>query len=160
MQLSETPRFHYGGFIFNDHLPFSLDSCFLGKYITPRPVFDISYTHLKFNKSAIDLIMHPGTKKISILRHPVSHFRSSWMYFQSQLGKLRDAGRVTKVFPQDSTPEQEMEIFLENPAFFKKWLSFDDALYMFIINAQLGFFGYPRYGFKNQVVRLKWLYLV
>ena len=107
-------------------------------------MFDISYTHLKFNKSAIDLIMHPEVKKISILRHPVAHFRSSWMYFQPQLQELRNIGRTTEKFPVDSTPEQEMEIFLQNPAFFKNWLSYDDALFMFIINAQLGFFGYPR----------------
>ena len=94
----------------------------------------------------MDLIMHPKTKKISILRHPVSHFRSSWMYFKKQLEVLRNMGRSTKVFPEDSTPEQEMEIFLENPAYFKNWLSYDDPLYMLIINSQLGFFGYPRYG--------------
>ena len=45
-------------------------------------------------------------------------------------------GRSTKVFPEDSTPEQEMEIFLENPAYFKNWLSYDDPLYMLIINGK------------------------
>ena len=72
-------------------------------------------------------------------------YHSSWMYFQPQLDELRNVGRATKIFPEDSTPEQEMELFLENPAYFMNWLPYDDALFMFIINSQLGFFGYPTY---------------
>ena len=88
--------------------------------------------------------MHSEARKISILRHPVAHFRSSWVYFNMQLEELRNVGREIKIFPADSTPEQEMELFLENPNDLINRLSYDNPLFMFILNAQLGFFGYPR----------------
>ena len=99
---------------------------------------------MKYNKTAVDTIMHPEAKKISILRHPIAHFRSSWVYFNVHLAELRNVGREIKIFPEDSTPEQEMELFLENSNDLINRLSYDNPLFMFILNAQLGFFGYPR----------------
>ena len=58
-----------GGIWFiNGFLPFNDDVCFLGKEIPNRPKIDISSIHIRFNKTAIDGIMQPDVKKISVLR--------------------------------------------------------------------------------------------
>ena len=36
-----------GMFFLNGYMPFSEKVCFLGKDIKPRPIFDISYVHMK-----------------------------------------------------------------------------------------------------------------
>ena len=54
-----------GGFFFNNqYMPFNAETCYLGKNVNPRPVFDISYVHMRYNKTAIDYLMHPDHKVI------------------------------------------------------------------------------------------------
>ena len=81
------------------YMPFNEESCFMGRDIADRPKFDISYVHMRYipncskimvrnlfqsfyfsryNKTAIDNVMHPETFKISILRHPYDNFISAW----------------------------------------------------------------------------------
>ena len=47
-------------FFENGYMPFTLDTCFLGRDIPDRPKMDISYVHMKYNKTAVDEVMHPG----------------------------------------------------------------------------------------------------
>ena len=52
-----------GGFFFeNQYLPFTAETCFLGNNLEPRPVFDISYVHMRYNRTAVNLLMHPDHK--------------------------------------------------------------------------------------------------
>ena len=86
------------------YMPFNEESCFMGRDIPNRPKFDISYVHMRYiiylifitlyiswreiffqsscisryNKTAIDNVMHPETFKISILRNPYDNFISAW----------------------------------------------------------------------------------
>ena len=43
--------------------------------------FDMSTVHLRYNRSYLDRMMKNGTKYISILRDPVSHFESAFVFF-------------------------------------------------------------------------------
>ena len=52
-----------GGLFFeNQYMPFNAESCYLGQTLNPRPVFDISYVHMRYNRTAINLLMHPDHK--------------------------------------------------------------------------------------------------
>lgn len=65
--MGETPN---GALFFiNGYMPFNENVCFLGRDIEPTPTFDISYVHMRYNKTAIDKLMHPETRKVSILRN-------------------------------------------------------------------------------------------
>ena len=44
----------------NAYMPFNAETCFLGRGIKNRPKFDISYVHMRYNKTAIDELMQPG----------------------------------------------------------------------------------------------------
>ena len=58
-----------GGIWFiNSYLPFSENVCFLGRDIPNRPRIDISACHIRYNKTAIDTVLQPYNRKISILR--------------------------------------------------------------------------------------------
>ena len=59
------------------------------KDIKNRPKFDISLVHMRYNKTAINEVMHKDMKKISILRDPVDNFISSWRYYSKLTEKLR-----------------------------------------------------------------------
>jgi len=66
--MGETPN---GALFFiNGYMPFNEDVCFFGRDIKPRPRFDIAYPHMRYNKTAIDDLMHPNVRKVSILRDP------------------------------------------------------------------------------------------
>jgi len=72
-------------FFVNGYMPFRIEACWLGRNIKPTPIFDISYVHMRYNKTAVDKLMHPKTKKISILREPKTNFISSWKYYRHGL---------------------------------------------------------------------------
>ena len=56
-----------GGFFFeNQYMPFNAETCYLGRNIEPRPVYDISYVHMRYNKTAINHLMHPDHKVCEI----------------------------------------------------------------------------------------------
>ena len=57
-------------FFENGYMPFNLDTCFLGRDIPDRPKMDISYVHMKYNKTAVDEVMHPGM----ILKYKIMHY--------------------------------------------------------------------------------------
>lgn len=58
-----------GGIWFiNSYLPFNENVCFLGKNIPDRPRIDISAVHIRYNKTAIDRVLQPNNRKISLLR--------------------------------------------------------------------------------------------
>ena len=59
-------------------MPFTEETCFLGKDIPNRPKIDISSIHIRYNKTAIDRVMQPDVKKISVLRY-VSNWQN-WPY--------------------------------------------------------------------------------
>ena len=61
--------------------------------------FDISTIHIRYNRSYLDRMMKNGTKYVSILRDPVSHFESAFDFF----GHYKDAKKsvesaITKWF--------------------------------------------------------------
>jgi len=110
-----------GGFFFaNAYMPFNAETCFLGSNLPKRPLFDISYVHMRYNKTAINMLMHPDHKKITILRDPFENFISSWRYYpgfyldmRKRLPMYAPGG---KTFPGSSTDADflsEMEEFLE-----------------------------------------------
>ena len=81
-----------GGIWFiNSYLPFSENVCFLGRDIPNRPRIDISACHIRYNKTAIDTVLQPYNRKISILRSVFS-FGSWWLKypnpFQEPAGQL------------------------------------------------------------------------
>ena len=47
-------------FFANAYMPFTAETCFLGRDIKNRPKFDISFVHMRYNKTAIDEVMQPG----------------------------------------------------------------------------------------------------
>ena len=52
-----------GGFFFeNGYMPFNAETCFLGRNLQPRPLFDISYVHMRYNRTAVNLLMQPNHK--------------------------------------------------------------------------------------------------
>ena len=53
------------------------------------PKFDISYVHMRYNKTAVSEVMNDEVKKISILRDPSENFISSWRYYSKLTEKLR-----------------------------------------------------------------------
>ena len=53
------------------------------------PKFDISYVHMRYNKTAVDEVMNDEVKKISILRDPAENFVSSWRYYSKLTEKIR-----------------------------------------------------------------------
>ena len=68
-------EFGNGGLFFlNGYLPFNEKFCHLGRDIPKSPPFDISFVHLRYNKEAIERVMKPNAKKVSILRHPEQNF--------------------------------------------------------------------------------------
>jgi len=63
------------------HVPISGEKdCWIGKHLNMK--FNISTQHLKYDKNLIDSVMHPGYKRISIIREPTSNFISSYRYYQ------------------------------------------------------------------------------
>ena len=71
-------------FFINGYMPFNEDLCFLGRDIENRPKFDISYIHMRYNKTAVDNVMHPDSFKLTILRDPLTNFVSSWKYYKER----------------------------------------------------------------------------
>ena len=55
-------------FFRTDYLPFSSDDCYLGRDVQPSPKFDISFVHLRYNREAIEKVLKPDMKKVTILR--------------------------------------------------------------------------------------------
>ena len=76
-------------FFANGELPFNLDVCFVGRDFKQRPKFDLSFVHMKYNRTAVDELMQPDTFKVSILRDPVENFISSWRYYNGLIKDLR-----------------------------------------------------------------------
>lgn len=121
----------------------------MGQNLENRPKFDISYVHMRYNKTAVDMVMQPDTKKISILRNPLDNFVSSWRYYN---GLMKDMRRMLPMYAEDhkefiETKDadfiSEMEQFLLDPHKYLKPLHFDHGAYMFTYHPQLLFFGYP-----------------
>lgn len=141
-----------GGLFFtNAYMPFSAETCFMGQNLENRPKFDISYVHMRYNKTAVDIVMQPDTKKISILRNPLDNFVSSWRYYN---GLMKDMRRMLPMYAEDhkefiETKDadfiSEMEQFLLDPHKYLKPLHFAHGAYMFTYHPQLLFFGYPTY---------------
>ena len=78
-----------GMFFANAYMPFNAETCFFGSSIKNRPLFDISYVHMRYNKTAVEMVMKPDTKKITILRNPLDNFISSWRYYNGLMKDMR-----------------------------------------------------------------------
>jgi len=52
-----------GGFFFkNGFMPFTAETCYMGRNLPDQPKFDISYVHMRYNKTAVNEVMHPDHK--------------------------------------------------------------------------------------------------
>lgn len=137
-------EFGNGGLFFlNGYLPFHDGFCYLGKHIENRPGFDMSFVHLRYNKEAIEKVMKPNTKKISILRHPEANFISSYRYYAHMMMRMRSKLRsYNETHPRF---DEEISEFLESPRHHLSQFHYDSNEYMFTMNPQFLFFGYPSY---------------
>ena len=89
--------------------------------------------------------MHPDIHKITILRHPLSNFMSGWRYYQKQfLSKLIESLTPDRIGDSAVTYLTEMELFLSNPRKYLKPFEYHSGAYLFTVNPQMVFFGYPR----------------
>jgi len=102
--------------------------------------------------------MHPNTFKISILRDPVSNFMSSWKYYNGLLQELRKDvnSKISPKIDFERSPNfnLEMETFLKSPWEYLSNFPYQHAAYLFVVNPQLIFFGFPTYLLKNFETRL------
>lgn len=133
-------------FFLNGYMPFNEDVCFLGRDIPDRPRFDISYVHMKYNRTAIDRLMQLNTFKISILRDPLANFMSSWKYYNGLTKELRDKVNddiVPKLDKEKPDFYKEMDQFLTKPWEYLESFSFGHSAYLFGVNPQMVFFGFP-----------------
>ena len=123
--------------------------------------FDISFSHMRYNKTAVDVIFKPETFKFSILRNPIEQFLSSYLYYRNWTNSL-----TSKILGKDGILHinSELERFLKVAIFYilrkifqKKthnwkifqnpWKYLDQIPYEFtrdlIVNPQMVYFGYP-----------------
>lgn len=152
--MGETPN---GALFFiNGYMPFNENVCFLGRDIEPTPTFDISYVHMRYNKTAIDKLMHPETRKVSILRDPVANFMSSWKYYHGLTKEMRLLLEIPPIDGNEKTPDfiPEMEKFLKDPWTYLNPWPYSHSAYLFTLNPQLIFFGHPSYLLRNTEQRL------
>ena len=144
-----------GGLFFeNGFMPFNLETCYLGANVPEQKKFDISLVHMRYNKTAVDQLMHPNHKKITILREPTTYFISSWRYYSNFYPKLRKNLPLyeNKVFDADSSDADflgEMEDFLKKPLEYLGNVPFSHGSHFFLYNPQMVFFGYPSYLLKT-----------
>ena len=137
-------------FFLNGYMPFSLEACWLGRNIKPnKPIFDFSYAHMRYNKTAVDAIMHPKTKKISILRDPTTNFISSWKYYSHLTEQMRQTLNIPRSADGSIDFIKEIEKFLIDPWGFLNPFAYSHSAYLFIINPQFIFFGKPSYLLRN-----------
>ena len=74
---------------------------------------------MRYNRTAVEMVMKPDTKKISILRDPLTNFVSSWRYYNGLMKDMRQSlpmYRINhKVFieTKDADFISEMEEFLK-----------------------------------------------
>jgi len=152
--MGETPN---GALFFiNGYMPFNEEVCFLGRDIKPRPAFDISYVHMRYNRTAVDRLMHSETRKVTILRDPMDNFMSSWKYYHGLTKEMREMLKVPPLDGNEKTPDfmTEMDIFLKAPwGYLEPW-HYAHSAYLFTVNPQLIFFGQPSYLLRNKESRL------
>jgi len=139
-------------FFLNGYLPFNENLCFLGRDIPDRPLFDISYVHMRYNRTAVDRVMKKDVFKVSILRDPLSNFMSSWKYYNGLTKEMRVKIRED-MKPEDRGKDDnknanfygEMDQFLTKPWDYLESFHFAHSAYLFVVNPQFLFFGYPSY---------------
>lgn len=145
-------------FFINQYMSFNEDLCFLGRDLPDRPRFDISYIHMRYNKTAVDNVMHEDTFKITILRDPMTNFMSSWKYYNGLTVDLREkVNRDTGIDDWEKNPDfyKEMDQFLTKPWGYLESFPFEHSAYFFTANPQFLFFGKPSYLLKSDERRLE-----
>ena len=77
--------------------------------------FDISFSHMRYNKTAVDVIFKPETFKFSILRNPIEQFLSSYLYYRNWTNSL-----TSKILGKDGILHinSELERFLKVSIFY------------------------------------------
>ncbi|XP_072050446.1 galactose-3-O-sulfotransferase 2-like [Amphiura filiformis] len=77
--------------------------------------YDMVAVHLRYNRTAMDTFMKPGTKYITIIRDPGYQFESAFSHFQ-----MDDAyGEENKVY---NTTQERIVHFLQNPEYYREKL--------------------------------------
>ena len=107
----------------------------------PGAHYELLANHMTYNKKFIDQWFDPTkTKKLTILRNPVTLLLSSWKYYYSTFKHPR--------WPKSkSTQEQAQQLYdlLSNPLeFFDEVKRMDKAQYRHILRTQVSSFGYDK----------------
>ena len=112
----------------------------------------------RYNKTAIDNVMHPSTFKVSILRDPLDNFMSSWKYYNGLTKEMRVKinDDIHPKLDMDKNPDwyKEIEQFLTKPWEYLSSFAYSHSAYLFVVNPQFIFFGYPSYLLQNTENRL------
>ena len=74
-----TGHLYQGGY--NQYLPLNPKSVLIIGYGLPGTHYGLVANHMTWNRNFIEDNLPPDTKKITILRNPVSLFESSWKYY-------------------------------------------------------------------------------
>lgn len=101
---------------------------------------------MRYNKTAVDHLMHPETRKVTILRDPMANFMSSWKYYHGLTKEMRELLKVPPLNGDEKTPDfmKEMDLFLRTPWRYLEPWPYSHSAYLFTVNPQLIFFGQPR----------------
>ena len=111
----------------------------------------------RYNRTAIDNLMHPSTFKVTILRDPLDNFLSSWKYYNGLTKEMRV--RINEDIspkPDIKHPDfyKEIEQFLTKPWEYLSHFPYSHSAFLFVVNPQFVFFGYPSYILQNIEQRL------
>ena len=104
----------------------------------PGAHYELVTNHMTYNQPFINR-MFPNAKKISILRNPVSHLKSSWTYYYKLFANNPHWEKV------ESEARQIMQLFeyLGNPLKFQyQALQLPKTAYRHLLRSQLASFGY------------------
>ena len=62
------------------------ETCYLGRNLPDQPKFDISYVHMRYNRTAVNEVMHPDHKvSIQSVKSKFKKLRKSQFYVSRQL---------------------------------------------------------------------------
>lgn len=87
----------------------------------------IFVSHIRFNKGPVNSVFpKPDARYITIIRHPVSQFKSSWMYYRiSKLTHIPD--NTINTFLKSSDALQEMQKRLNKTKFPERFFHFSNS---------------------------------
>ena len=87
----------------------------------------IFVSHIRFNKGPVNSVFpKPEAKYITIVRHPVSQFKSAWVYYSiSKLTQIPD--NTLNTFLKSSDALQEIQRRLENTKFPERFFHFSNS---------------------------------